>query len=562
MPCCARPVLALLVGCLAMAVLGAGAGAATQPRLVLQITVDQLRGDMPLRFRERFGPDGFRYLMDRGAVFTGAHYRHATTRTAVGHATLFTGGHAAQHGIVSNKWTDAETGADVYCVADARHSVIGGVPDPNRGASPRNLTSTTIGDELVLATNGRSRVFAVSLKDRAAIIPGGHLGKAFWYDKDDGRMVTSTYYYDSDPDWLAAWNADGPADRYWSATWTLSRDPATYLYAETDDRASEVSRPPLGRTFPHPLAPKGSKSYYGSLLFTPMADEMTLDFVQTLVRAERIGQGESTDFLAISFSATDLIGHAFGPNSLEAEENLLRLDATLARLFAFIDAQVGLEQTLIVLSSDHGAGESPEHMKALGFPAGRLIARRVRNQVNAALRGRFGTRADLVAAYKHPNLYLDLQAVRALGRDVAEVERALAEAVLKVPGVALALTRSDLLFGRVPNTLIAEKVLNSFHPDRSGHVLVVLDPHWQTFRSPGAMAVTHVSPYAYDTYVPIMIAGPGVGPKIVRRSVAPSDVAPTIAAYLGINPPSGAVGTPLPEALPAALLESPSVSTQ
>lgn len=524
-----------------------------RPRLVLQITIDQLRGDMPLRFKDRFGSKGFRYLMDRGVNFSNAHYRHSTTFTAVGHATLYTGGYAAQHGFAGNDWYDQATGKRVYCVEDDRHALIGKQPKAHKGTSPRNLSSTTIGDELVISSGGTSRVFAVSIKDRGAIIPAGHLGKAFWYSKGTGTFVTSTYYYDAYPAWVKAWNAAGHADRYKDKQWTLLQDRARYVYGNADDRPFEKSYKKLGRTFPHPLGNNEKpKDFYSSLRFTPMGDALTLDFVKELVAQEKVGQGAATDVLSISFSATDYLGHAFGPNSLEAEDNLLRLDQTLADLFAFIDRTVGLDKTLIVLSSDHGIDAIPEYKKSLNFDAGRHDPKKFVEQVNTALRQRFNTDKTLVSAFWNPSLYLDLEAVKALGVDVSVVERALVDEILKVPGIALAMTRTDLLSGRIMSTPITRKVQRAFHPKRSGNVLIVQDQFWYLYPKAGAFAAMHGSPYEYDTYVPILVAGPGLAAQRVSRPVGPEDIAATIAAHLGIKAPSGSVGRPLEEALPSS----------
>jgi len=222
-----------------------------KPKLVLQITVDQFRGDLPTRFLDRLGEGGLRYLIENGTYYSNAHYRHANTETAVGHATLFTGADPSRHGLVGNNWIDPLTGESVYNTEDDRYHLIGKDPKPHEGVSPHNLLSTTIGDELVISNAGRSRVFSVSVKDRGAIIPGGHAGKAFWYSKSSGKFVTSTYYYDEYPEWVNNWNNANPADRYRGKTWYLLHDRSTYVAKNIDDRPYEADFQPLGRTFPH-----------------------------------------------------------------------------------------------------------------------------------------------------------------------------------------------------------------------------------------------------------------------------------------------------------------------
>ena len=522
---------------------------AAPPDLVLLVVVDQLRGDMPWRFRDRLGDGGFRYLMDQGISFSNARYRHAHTVTAAGHATLVTGGNAAQHGIPANEWFDSATGKLVYCLDDERSPEIGLPAEVAEHRSPRNLSSSTFGDELVLASAGQSRVFAASIKDRSAIIMGGHFGKAFWYSELSGRMISSAWYFESLPDWVRQWNSAGPADRYAGQSWSLLRPKETYVFIGQDDRVHERPEGGMGRVFPHMLRHDPGRAHYEALPYTPMGDELTLDFVKALVKAEQPGLRGHTDLLAVSFSVTDYVGHAFGPFSLEAEDNFLRLDRTLADLFSFIDREVGLEKTLVVLSSDHGGAPIPEFLAERGLQAGRHDAPRFMLDANEALQKRFGTTRQLAVAFVNPSIYLDLEAVAELGLDITAVEQALAGQLTKVPGIRSATTRSDLLAGRFPDTAEARSVLASFHPRRSGNVLLVPEPFWYLSGDRYGSAATHGSPYAYDAHVPLMVAGPGVGKGIVHKPIALRDLAPTISAYLGIAPPSGSVGAVLAEML-------------
>ncbi|MCO6459318.1 MAG: alkaline phosphatase family protein [Pirellulaceae bacterium] len=540
----------LAVGLWLLGVLAAaGPLRAERPKLIVLVTVDQLRGDMPSRLRERFGPGGFRYLMEQGVVYNQAYYEHSTTFTAVGHATLATGGHGAQHGMAGNDWFDQQTGQQVYCVEDDRHHLLGSAPKAHAGTSPRNLTSTTFGDELVESNAGRSRVFSVSIKDRGAIIPGGHRGKAFWYAPGSGQFVTSTYYYQQYPEWVERWNGEKHADQFRGRKWDLLHDRATYLAGDRDDRPFEQSFKLLGRTFPHPLDNPEPADFYATLATTPMGDELTLNFVRALVEAERVGQGEATDMLAIGFSVTDYIGHAFGPNSLEAEDNLLRLDRTLAELFEYLEEKVGLDRTLIALSSDHGVDSSPEYSLSLGLPAGRHDPVALLQKLNDGLRQRLQVDEDLVTRFFNPGLYLDLAALERHRLDVRRVERMLAEEVLRQPGFAYAVTRTSLLAGGLPPDPILQKVQRAFHPQRSGNVSVVQSPSWFLYGKPTDSAAMHGSPYPYDTYVPLMFAGAGMEPAVVERLVSPADLAPTICGVLGIKPPTGSTGKPLVEVL-------------
>lgn len=528
--------------------------ALSAPKLVVQITVDQLRGDLPMRYRERLERGGFRYLMEQGIHYTNAHYRHANTETAVGHSTLVTGADPSRHGIVSNEWFDQKTGELVYNTEDDRHHLIGKDPKPHQGVSPRNLLSSTIGDELVLANAGRSRVFSVSGKDRGAILPGGHAGKAFWYSKSSGQFVTSTYYYDEYPDWVADWNSSKPADRYRGKQWKLSQPLESYFARDIDDRAYEADFGSLGRTFPHNYG--DDKYTYLLVGLTPAIDELTLEFAKQTIEHEKLGIGETTDFFAVSFSATDYVGHLFGPSSLESEDTILRLDRILASFFKFLDETIGLDNTLIVLSSDHGGPEAPEYVvDRIGLEAGRYAFDYFKqpNELTSALKRRFG-RDDLIRAHSHPYLHLDYSVIREAGLNPSEVERFVAAEAVKLPGISYAISRSELVDGQYVDAPIQRQIRRSFHFDRSGSVHLVPDQYWFMHSTAEAanmglpgLAAIHGSPWPYDTYVPIFFAGHKVNAQKIDRRVAPTDIAPTISNYLGIKYPSGNIGNPLIE---------------
>jgi len=531
-------------------------------RLVLQITVDQLRGDAVSRFRDRFGPAGIRFLLERGTHFTNAHYRHANTETAPGHATLVTGANPEHHGIVANDWIDRHTGEFVYNTEDDRHHLIGAEPRPHQGVSPRNLLVSTIGDEIVVSAAGRSRSFGVSIKDRGAILPAGHAGKAFWFSKRTGGFVTSTFYYDEYPGWVTDWNDLRLVDRYKDSAWTLLLDRSTYIAADLDDRPYETAFDALGRTFPHALGDGSSKYFTTVVSVSPMGDELTLDFAKTLIDRERIGQGDALDYLQVSFSSPDYCGHLFGACSLEYEDAVLRVDRLIESLLAHVDGRVGLDRTLVVLSADHGGPAAPEYLESLGFSSGRIPLDLFRNPATnpllEPLRSRYG-RDDLFLDHSHPYIYLDEDKIRAAGLDVVEVERFVAAELVKQPGIAAAVTRHDLLAGRTPaSSSMVEKVRRAFHSRRSGSIHPIQEAHWMLHSTEEAekmgvpsMAAIHGSPWAYDTHVPILFAGPGVSRRTVGRRVGPEDIAPTIAAYLGITPPSGATGDVLVEIVPA-----------
>lgn len=532
-------------------------------RLVLQITVDQLRGDLIERHSGTLRDGGFRYLLRDGLVFTNAHHRHSNTETVVGHTTLATGTDPAIHGMVANLWFDRKTGLPRYNVQDERYPLIGegGVDtsseiDPTQraattqGRSPAAILTSTVSDEITLAFGPDAKIFGVSVKDRGAISMAGHAGKAYWFSKSAGAFVSSTYYFDTYPDWVTAWNEAGHVGRYAGKDWALLDSGETYRFAGRDDQEWETDIAGFGRTFPHPYGAGDSKYYTTLLTLSPAGDELTLDFVLALIEAEAIGADDVTDYLSVSFSSTDYVGHIFGPSSLEAEDNIRRLDRTLESLFAGIDASVGLDNTLIVLSADHGAPEAPGYLATLGIEAQTFDFAKIDKQpAIASLRREFGVAAELIESFSQPYVYLNRDIIAQRGLDGEAVEKRVAEELARLPGIAYAVSSTALRSGRVASMAVSDAVLANYHPQRSGDIYVVFEPHWFVADFDGlSVASAHGSPWAYDTFVPIIFAGPGIASGRVYRRVETVDVAPTIAALLRVKPPTGAVGVPLVEA--------------
>ena len=547
--------------------LGAGTGNAADakpPRLVLQITVDALRGDLPRRYAHVLGAGGFRYLMDQGIDYTNAHYQHANTETIVGHVSLATGTVPAAHGMVGNVWFDREQGRLTYNIEDARYRLLTAGADVDQkteidptqkaakvdGRSPAAILSSTLSDELAVHFGGRSKVFAVSVKDRGAVSLAGQAGKAFWFSKSSGGFVTSTYYYDRYPEWVNAWNAGKPALAYAGKSWELLHPVERYLHGGADDRAYETDFPGYGRTFPHPYGDVGDEFLTTRLTLGPAGDRLPLDFAKTLLEAEGLGRDDVPDYLAVSFSSTDYVGHLFGASSLESEDNIARLDRVLADLFAFVDDKVGLDNTLIVLSADHGQPEVPGHLHELGIKNAHYFDTKALDKTPAiaALKRRFGIGEELIEAFFQPYLYLNRDIIGEKGLDQAEVELVVAAEMEKFEGVAAAVSSTALRTASQPDTLMMRAILRNFHPKRSGDVYVVFEPNVFINDFDGlTVASTHGSPWRYDTLVPVIFAGAGLEPQTVNRPVTPYDIAPTLADYLGVKTPSGAIGNPLSE---------------
>lgn len=518
-----------------------------RPTLLLFITVDQLRGDMPARSMERVPDGGFGRLAAAGVWLTDAHYAHGSTQTCPGYATLATGASPAQHGIVANRWLEAGREGPAYCLADAGHALLGEETPAGAGTSPRNLLGSTFVDELVLAGRGRSRAWSVALKDRAAILPAGRAGKAAWYSPRTGRFVSSDFYFAQEPRWLKEFNDARPAQRYRQSVWTLSAPPEDYRNAARDDLPWERDRYGLGRAFPHDLGRVADEDFHAALRVTPFADELVLAAALAVLEGENLGRGEATDVLAVGFSARDYVGHAFGPESLEAEDQLARVDRLVGRLLDAVDAAVGLDRTLVVLTSDHGAPPAPEALVQYGFSVGRLDGDDLAWALERHLAARFEAGGPFVRGFMLPAVYLDEQAVRDAGLEPAAVERAAADFLGARRGVHAALARADLLAGRLPADEALVRVARAFHPERSGHVVVVPEPGWYLGGGREDNASTHGSPWAYDTHVPVFVAGPGIRPGRIARRVAVEDLAPTLSQLLSVAVPSASVGRPVPE---------------
>jgi len=447
---------------------------AAKPKLILQITVDQLRGDLPTRYYERLGEGGFKYLWDTGIVYRNAHHAHANTETIVGHTTLATGTHPSVHGMIGNLWFDRETGKTTYNVEDPNYRLLtegAGIDedaeiDPTQraatseGRSPAAILVTTFADELRSGSGGRSKAIGVSVKDRAAISMAGHAGTAYWFSKASGEFVTSNYYMDRYPEWVSAWNARKLAQRYSGTQWKLLHDQGDYLFGDSDDREWETEVGGFGRVFPHPYGDGGSPYFTTLLTLSPAGDELVLDFAKSALVGEQLGQDSITDYLSISFSSTDYVGHIFGPSSLEAEDNILQLDRTLADLFRFIDDQVGLDNTLIVLSADHGSPDSPGYLNSLGIPAGYVDPGAWDKEAAVdRIRKRFGIKGSLIEKYEHPYLYFSSNITADRNIDREALEAAVAEELAKFPGVSLAVSSAALRRGNLPDTQLHRAVL-------------------------------------------------------------------------------------------------------
>ena len=497
------------------------------PKLVVVIVIDQFRGDYLERYHDQFGEGGFRLLLDHGANFTDCNYEYANTRTAPGHATLFTGAYSNGHGIAANEWWDPKKKRMVTSVEDDDTKLVG-IAGDKPGASPHNLLADTLGDELKLATQGQSRVFSLSLKDRAAVLPGGFAADAaYWIDPKSGAWITSTYYRRDLPKWEQDFNTGNRSAKYWDRDWKNANGDVL-------------------RSTAHRKGKDGSDAgFYEVIGSTPFANEYELEFAKELIVYENLGAGQATDLLAISLSPNDILGHQVGPDSPEMAAMALALDRELADFFNFLGHQVGLANMWIALSADHGISALPDTAKKLRIPAANLDAGKLEAQINAALSAKFSpARAASYIKLDYPVAWLDQNAFATAHVKEHDAEAAVGE-VMKQAGLRDYFTKSQLAEGEVPDTALGKKFLHSYSPEGGWYVLGVPQPY--TVGS--SRGTDHASPYTYDTHVPLTFYGLPFRTGTYRTHAEPVDLAVTLASLLGINAPTHAVGRVLTEAL-------------
>lgn len=518
----------VLLLCACLSVSGFASAYNAHPKLVVVIVIDQFRGDYLERYRDQFGDSGFRLLLDHGAYFTDCNYDYANTRTAPGHATLFTGTYSSGHGILANEWWDPQKKKTVSSVQDDTTQMVG-IPGSPSGASPRNLLADTVGDELKLATQGKSRVFALALKDRAAILPGGFAADgAYWIDQKSGAWVTSSYYRSELPKWAQDFNDNKRGDKYLNKEW---KDSDGNVLRTTSPKAAKDGSP---------------ATFYQLVGSTPFANDYEFEFARELVTYEKLGNGAATDLLVISLSANDILGHQVGPDSAEMRSMALDMDRQLADFFNFLGHQVGLANIWIALSADHGVAPVPAVAAKLRLPAASVSPDKMRAQMNSALSAKFssGHAAEYVRDFDYPLAWLNEDAFAAVKVKEEDAERAVGEA-LKQAGLRGFYTKSQLAKGDAPNTDEGARYLNSYSPKGGWYVMGVPAP----FTVGAASGTDHASPYTYDTHVPLAFYGLPFQAGTYHTHAEPVDLAVTLASLLGINAPTRATGRVLVEAL-------------
>lgn len=511
-----------------------------RPKLVVGIVVDQMRWDYLYRFYDRYSPDGFKRMLTQGFSCENAFIPYTPTYTAAGHASIYTGSIPAVNGIIGNYWYRRDLKRSWYCAEDTTVNTVGSNSTAGK-MSPRNMWSNTITDELRLATNFNSKTIGIAMKDRGAILPAGHTANAaYWFDNASGGWISSTYYMTELPEWVQQLNSKKLPDQYMAKDWNTLYPINTYKQSTEDDKPWENNLTGEDNTFPHTTST--IKNKYEAFRTTPYGNTYTLDMAKAAIDGEKLGQRGVTDFLAISFSSTDYIGHTFGPNSIEVEDCYLRLDKDLGAFLTLLDNKLGKGQYLVFLTADHGAAHSPNFAKAYGIPAGALDDADIRKQLNEEGEKKFGVK-NIIEVATNYQLYLNYTAIEAANIDINNVKKWAIEALRRNPAIMTAFDLHELSSTTLPNK-IKERVNNGFNQKLSGDIQFVFMPQWF---DGGYKGTTHGTWNPYDAHIPMLWFGWKIKPGKTNRETYMTDFAPTVAALLRIQMPNGTVGTVVEE---------------
>jgi predicted AlkP superfamily pyrophosphatase or phosphodiesterase len=509
-----------------------------RPKLVVGLVVDQMRWDYLYRYYNRYTNGGFKRLINEGFSVENTFIPYTPTYTACGHTCIYTGSVPAVHGIIGNDWYDPETKRNVYCTEDSTVRTVGSTPSAEGNMSPKNMLTTTITDELRLATNFKGKVIGISLKDRGSILPAGHAANAaYWYQGSTGNWITSTYYMKEVPTWVADYNKLKLANKFYAKNWETLYPINTYVNSTKDENAYEGK----SSTFPHQLTQNIDKNF-DAIRSTPYGNTITLDLAKLAILSEDLGQDNITDFLAVSCSATDYVGHGYGPNSIEAEDTYLRLDKDFEEFFNYLDKKVGKGNYTVFLTADHGAAHVPAFMAENKMPAGVVNDRDIANKLNAYLNDKFKVNNVVIKSMNNQIIFdHDKTDNGTVSFDV--IKSASVEFLKRLDGFQNAIDIS-----KISQTTIQEiqkkMITNGYNARRSGDIYYVLNPNW--FNG-GATGTTHGNWNPYDSHIPLVFMGWGIKQGASNKVHYMTDIAPTLAALLHIQTPNGTVGEPIVE---------------
>ena len=518
-----------------------------KPKLVVGIVIDQMRYDYLTRFYSRYGENGFKRLLNNGFSLENAQYNYIPTYTAVGHTSIYTGTTPDNHGIISNNWYDKFLKESIYCVDDDTYTTVGN--DSNEGKkSPFRMQSTTITDQLRLAQNMQNKTISVSIKDRSAILPAGHTANgAYWFDGGSrGQFISSSFYMDALPNWVTDFNNSGKAAAYLEQPWETLYDVNTYKNSILDDNVYEGKfKGETSSTFPHNIpALKKDNGNYSIIKAIPAGNSFTADFAKAAIIGENLGKGEFTDFLAVSFSSTDYVGHQFGPTSIEIEDTYLRLDKDLADLLSFLDKEIGKDKYTVFLTADHAAVDVPAYLQSLKIPAHYFSNRKFNEEVLEITQKYFNSK-ELIENISNYQIFLDKDKIESLGLTKSVVADKLVEEIINLDGVYKAVTAKTLQTARFTDGIM-NSLQNGYNQKYSGDVLMIPFPATLTG---GKTGTSHGSGYSYDTHIPIIFYGNGIQQGSSKKRHEIIDIAPTIANLLQIEAPNSSTGKIIVEAL-------------
>lgn len=519
-----------------------------RPKLVVGIVVDQMRWDYLYRYYNRYKPNGFKRLLSEGFSCENTYINYIPTYTAIGHSTIYTGSIPAIHGITGNDFFIEATGKSIYCTDDSTVTTVGS--NTNAGKmSPRNLLTTTIGDELRLATNFRSKVIGISLKDRGSILPAGHTANAaYWFDLSNGKWISSTYYMNELPAWVNKINDQNLAEQYLKHNWNTLYDIKTYVQSLPDKNPYEGKYEKRSATsFEVETSDMFKEDNYDILRYTPYGNTLTLDLAKAAIENEHLGRGTSTDFLAVSCSSTDFIGHKMGLMSIEIEDTYLRLDIDLANFFTYLDSKVGKGSYTVFLTADHGAGYNPNFFKDNKVPAGYWIASQVQRELNTMLETKYNAK-NMVASLSNSQVHLNNKLIAQNKLNEEAIKADVIKYLRLNSAIAFVADNTNTNEANLPdnfNTLIK----NSYYAKRSGVITYILQPGWYSGSSATGTGTTHGAWNPHDTHIPLVWMGWGIKHGSTNRHINITDITPTLAALLHIQEPNGCIGTPVEEVL-------------
>lgn len=513
-----------------------------KPKLVVGIVVDQMRNDYVERFWEHYTDEGFKRLVNQGYRFRDNHFNYAPTHTGPGHTSIYTGTSPMNHGIIGNNWFDKTSSEMVYCANDTNVTSVG-TSDVTGQMSPHRMLSTTIADENRLATQMRGKTIGIAIKDRGAILPAGHTANAaYWFHgEDEGRWISSTFYMETLPQWVVDFNNSNKAASYLK-TWDTLYPIDTYIESGSDLNNFERGfKSKETATFPYNVEKlKADNNNFEILRSLPYGNDLTTDFAMAAVKGEKLGQDHETDFLTISYSSTDYIGHNFGVSSKEVQDTYIRLDKNIADLLSFLDKEVGKDNYILFLTADHAAGEVPAYLESLKIPAGYFNAKELQKDLEILLEKEYGSKKIIVNVY-NDQIYFDYKVLNQLGVDSRQLQNRVADYLIGYKDIQRVYTREQIVKGAYTEGVDAT-IKNGFNHKRSGDLVYVLSPNVSSYIHKGS---SHGSSYSYDTHAPLFFYGKGIKSGSTSRRSEIVDIAPTIATMLGISYPSATTGKPL-----------------